>query len=376
MGPVAAHDCGFTMFTATCRDLPVSTPNFRRVMGQRTWSALLEQVERAGLFLVPLDEVRGWWRYHHLFADLLRSRLQAEHPARAVELHHNAAAWYEDHGLVDSAIGHAVAAGDVTRAARLIEQHFDVVYSLRGEAATIHRWLSTLPADLIESRPRLLLAQAQLAAASGRLDAVEPLLDAAERAAAGAADEPFEPTIGRTASLLVNLPALKALCQAYLAQFRGDAEATALLAAHVVTECGEKESLAGSIAQGFLGVAEWLRGHLAAAERAFTSSITGFEAAGQHTTTAWSGYSLVQIRRAQGRLDAAVRTCQQMLKITAEPGRPPPPAAGCRLPAQRMSGWPRLPTSAMSFRQRCGMSPRASNCAASSRTHRRWPRAW
>ena len=298
------------------------------VTGRPGGQALLEQVERAGLFLVPLDEVRGWWRYHHLFADLLRARLQADQPARVAELHRNAAAWYEGHGLADEAIRHAVAAGELTWAARLIEQHFDTVYSLRGEAATIHRWLAALPAGLIESRPRLLLAQAQLAAASGRLDAVEPLLDAAEQAAAGAAEEPFEPTIGRAASLLVSVPALKALCQAYLAQFRGDAEATAELARRVLAETGEKESLPGSIAQGFLAVAEWLRGHLAAAEHAFVSSIAGFRAAGQHIETAWSGYSLVQIQRAQGRLDAAAHTCQDMLEITAEPGRPPPPAAG------------------------------------------------
>ena len=298
------------------------------VTGRPGCQALLESVERAGLFLVPLDEVRGWWRYHHLLADLLRARLQQDRPARAAELHRNAAAWYEDHGLADEAIRHATAAGEMTWAARLIEKHFDTVYSLRGEAATIHRWLAAIPASLIESRPRLLLAQAQLAAASGRLDAVEPLLDAAERAAAGAAEEPFEPTIGSAASLLVNLPALKALCQAYLAQFRGDAEATAELARRVLAETGGEESLPGSIAQGFLAVAEWLRGHLPAAERAFTSSIAGFRAAGQHITTAWSGYSLAQIQRAQGRLDAAARTCQYMLEITAAPGRPPPPAAG------------------------------------------------
>ena len=75
-------------------------------------------------------------------------------------------------------------------------------------------------------------------------------------------------------------------------------------------------------------MAEWLRGHLVAAERAFVSSITGFQAAGQHTTTAWSGYSLVQIQRAQGRLDAAARTCRQMLNVTAQPTAPPLPAAG------------------------------------------------
>ena len=156
---------------------------------------------------------------------------------------------------------------------------------------------------------------------------MEPLLDAAEHAAAGAAEEPFEPTIGAAASLLVSIPALKALCQAYLAQFRGDAEATAVLASRALAESGEG-SLPGSIAQGFLAVAEWLRGHLAAAERAFVSRVAVFRAAGQHTTSAWSGYSLVQIQRAQGRPDAAAGTCRHMLEMTAEPGRPPLPAAG------------------------------------------------
>ena len=130
-------------------------------------------MERAGLFLVPLDEVRGWWRYHHLFADLLRARLQQQQPGQAAQLHRNAAAWYEEHGLADDAIGHAVAAGEMTWAARLIEQHVDALIYLRGEGATMQRWLSALPADLIRSRPRLLLAQAALADASGRVEAGE-----------------------------------------------------------------------------------------------------------------------------------------------------------------------------------------------------------
>ena len=82
-------------------------------------------MERAGLFLVPLDEVRGWWRYHHLFADLLRARLQQEQPGQVVQLHRNAAAWYEGHGLPDDAVRHAVSAGEMVWAARLIEQHFE-----------------------------------------------------------------------------------------------------------------------------------------------------------------------------------------------------------------------------------------------------------
>jgi ATP/maltotriose-dependent transcriptional regulator MalT len=99
------------------------------VTGRPGSQALLEGAERAGLFLIPLDEVRGWWRYHHLFADLLRARLQAEQPGRVPGLHRNAAAWYAERGLADDAIRHAVAAGEMSLAARLIEQHFDAVHS-------------------------------------------------------------------------------------------------------------------------------------------------------------------------------------------------------------------------------------------------------
>jgi LuxR family maltose regulon positive regulatory protein len=103
-----------------------------------------------------------------------------------------------------------VAAGELTWAARLIEQYFDELYYLGGEGTTLRRWLSALPDDLVRSRPRLLLAQAQLASV-GRVEEMEPLLDAAERAAPGAAGEPFEPTAGRAGSMLVNVPPMAAL---------------------------------------------------------------------------------------------------------------------------------------------------------------------
>ena len=106
--------------------------------------ALLEEAERAGLFVVPLDEVRGWWRYHHLFADLLSARLQREQPRRVSELHRNATAWYAERGLADDAIRHAVAAGEMTWAARLIERHYDAIFQ-QGESATIQRWIWHCP---------------------------------------------------------------------------------------------------------------------------------------------------------------------------------------------------------------------------------------
>ena len=96
----------------------LSGPLCDAVTGRTGSQALLEQAEQAGLFLMPLDEVRGWWRYHHLFADLLRARLQAGQPGEVARLHRNAAAWYEEHGLADDAIRHAVAAGEMTWAVR------------------------------------------------------------------------------------------------------------------------------------------------------------------------------------------------------------------------------------------------------------------
>ena len=297
------------------------------VTGRVGSQALLEQVERAGLFLVPLDEARGWWRYHHLFADLLRARLKQQ-PGQAAQLHRNAAAWYEEHELADDAIGHAVAAGEMAWAARLIEQNADALIFLRGEGPTVQRWLAELPADLIGSRPRLLLAQAALADASGRVEAAETMLDAAERASADAADEPFEPTVGRAASMLVNVPAAIALDRAYLAQLRGDAEATAAFAAQALAKLGEGEWMLKSVTLGIRAVAEWLSGRLAEAERGFVSSIAGWQAAGQPTMIAWGCHHLGQVQRAQGRLDAALDTCQQALEITAVPGRPALSAAG------------------------------------------------
>ena len=298
------------------------------VIGRTGSQSLLEQVERAGLFLVPLDEVRGWWRYHHLFADLLRARLQQEQADRAVLLHRNAAAWCQQHRLPDDGVRHAVAAGEMTCAAQLIEQYFDELYYLGGEGTTLQRWLSALPDDLTRSRPRLLLAQAQLATASGRVEAMEPLLDAAERAAPGPAEEPFEPTVGRAGSMLVNVPALIAIRRGYLAQLRGDAEDTAVFASRALAESREGEWLLSSTARGFLAVAEWLRGRLAEAEGAFAPSIAGWQAAGQPTLTAWPRYQLGQVQRALGRLDTATQTYEQALKAAAVPGRPPSPAAG------------------------------------------------
>ena len=331
---------------------------------------MLEQAERAGLFLIPLDEVRCWWRYHHLFADLLRARLQQEQPGRVAQLHRKAAAWYAGCGLADDAIGHAVAAGEMLWAARIIEQHFDMVYNIRGEAATIHRWMSVLPAEVVRSRPRLLLAQALMAATSGHIEIVGPLLDEAESAPPGWSDEPFEPTAGVAASHLINVPATITLHRSYLAQLHGDAEATAAFAAQALAGSNPEERMLSASAQGFLAVAEWLRGRLTEAERAFASSVPGWREIGQLTMTAWGFYSLALVQRAQGRLDAAAVTCERALDTLVTAGLPRQPRDSATW------AWPISPTSGTSSTKPCGTPPRASRCAASSSTPPRWPTAW
>ena len=194
------------------------------VTGRGDGQAMLEEIERANLFLVPLDEVRGWWRYHHLFADLLRKRLQRERPGRAPQLRRAAAIWCEEHGLADEAIGYALASDDPLLAAQLIERHFDAFFYSRAEGPMVQRWLAALPVSLVAARPRLLLIKAAIALLSGRMDEVTALLDNAERSYADAATEPFEPSAGKAASFLVNIPARIALDRAYLADLRGDGE--------------------------------------------------------------------------------------------------------------------------------------------------------
>jgi LuxR family maltose regulon positive regulatory protein len=302
------------------------------VTGRGNGQQVLEAIERAHLFLVPLDEVRGWWRYHHLFADLLGVRLHQERPERVTELHRAAAAWHEAHDLADEAIRHALAAGDASWAARLIERQIDARI-LRWEGQTLQRWFAALPAELVRSRPRLSLAQARLALISGQLEAVEGPLDAAERALADCRDkpeEPYEPSVGRGASMLANLPAAIALERAGLAHLRGDAEQMATSARRALAELGEGEWMLESFTRWYLAVAQWVAGRLVEAEAALASSIAGWRAASHRAPAAAAlGYhSLGLVQRDRGRLGAALATYREALAVAAEPDGPAPQVAG------------------------------------------------
>ena len=149
--------------------------------GRDDGQEMLERLERENLFVVALDDERHWYRYHHLFADFLRSRLQREQPERRTELHRRAAAWYERHGWTSEAVGHALAAQDHDRAADFVEHVVREMWS-RGEVMTLLGWLETFPEETKRRRPQLLFQYAAALLWVGRLDYIEPLVREIERA--------------------------------------------------------------------------------------------------------------------------------------------------------------------------------------------------
>jgi LuxR family maltose regulon positive regulatory protein len=128
------------------------------VTGQRDSQSILEQLEQANLFLIPLDEQRHWYRYHHLFADVLRNRLQqatnlsTEGVPAQVELHRRASVWFEQEGWIDEAIQHALSAPDVERAASLVEK-YSLLMIQQSENLRVRLWLEQLPNELVQTRP-------------------------------------------------------------------------------------------------------------------------------------------------------------------------------------------------------------------------------
>jgi len=303
----------------------LSGPLCDAVTGRDDGQALLEEIERANLFLVPLDEVRGWWRYHHLFADLLQARLRRERPERIPGLHRAAAAWSDQHGLVDEAIRHTLAADEVDGAAGLLERHYDAVFR-RAEDATLARWLAALPAELVRARPRLCLVEAYWALIDVRLETAEGLLEDAERALAAATEEGFEPSVGRAASLVANVPAAVAVLRARLARLRGDPEGTLAYGRQAQAHLTEDDRALRGLLDWYLATAEWLGGRVVQAEQALDGLVARQRAAGERYLAIWPRYELGQVQQVRGRLGEALRNYRQVLEVASDPGGALPPA--------------------------------------------------
>ena len=282
------------------------------VLERRDSQLLLESVERANLFLLPLDDERRWWRYHHLFADLLRSRLAREDPTRAAALHHAAAGWYERQGLPDDAIGHALAGGDQEWAAQIVETQLERQLWRSNESATLDRWLTALSPEVVRGHARLVLGQAIVAVLGGRLDDVESLLAVVEHGIPQADGRAYHPSVGRRASIMTNLRACLALCRADLARARGDLQREAAFARAALAETGESDALLRTMARYHLAEVDWLTGNLTDSEREMSAILAEWANSDEWLVLLRVGLDLGAVQRAQGRLGAALNTYRRL----------------------------------------------------------------
>lgn len=316
---------GFLLQTSILDRL--SGPLCDAITGQEESNALLEALERGNLFVVPLDDKRRWFRYHHLFADVLQARLTVEQPGHAPALHRQASEWYEQNGLPSEAIRHALAAEDFGRAASLVElAALEMLGS--GREDTLFGWLEALPDELVRFRPVLSVYYAFTLFGRGGFEAVEARLQEAERWL-DATLETGEPGGASSVDMVVvdqvafrSLPGTIAVARAYIAGARGDVHGTVKHARRALEFLPEDDHLWRGAAAALLGIAYWTLGDLEAAHRSFTEGVAHQRMAG-HTRFQIAGtYILADIRIAQGRLREAVRTYEQSLRIAEEHSEP------------------------------------------------------
>jgi LuxR family maltose regulon positive regulatory protein len=303
----------------------LSGPLCDAVTGQGGGKAMLEALDRANLFLVSLDDRRRWYRYHHLFADVLQARLLDEQPGRVPELHRRASEWYEQNGELSEAVGHALAAGDFRRAAGLVELTIPAMRRTRQEAR-LRGWLEALPDEVVQVRPVLSVYFAGALLIGGELEGVEGRLRDAERwlePAPGGCEEPKVPA----AEMIVadeeefrSLPAMIELYRSALALARGDVPGTIRHARRAFDLSPEQDHLCRASAAGMSGLALWTSGDLEAGYQAYSACVEGLRRAGFIADILGCSIALADIRSTQGRLGEALRTLEQALQLAGEQG--------------------------------------------------------
>ena len=265
------------------------------VTGQDGGKATLEALDRGNLFLVPLDDRRRWYRYHQLFADVLRAHLLDEQPELVPELHRRACEWYEQNGERSEAIRHALAAGDLERAADLVELAIPAMSRGRQEA-TLRRWLEALPDELLRVRPVLSDAYAGSLLVRGEVEGVEERLRDAERWLDARTTKPPM----RAGSMVVvdetafrRLPGSIAVHRAGQARILGDVAGTMAHARRALDLVGEDDHLSRGGGAALLALAYWTSGDLEAARRSYAAGMArpgeGRSPLGRHRVRARAG---------------------------------------------------------------------------------------
>ncbi|MBD1539052.1 helix-turn-helix transcriptional regulator [Arthrobacter sp. S13_S34] len=291
--------------------------------------AMLDALERDNLFVIPLDDRRQWYRYHHLFADVLRARARQELPGHIPELHRLASEWYEQNDLTEDAVHHALAAEDFERAANLIEEVLPQMRRTRQDVMML-AWLTALPDEVIRSRPLLSVFYAWRMLVSGDLDAVEPWLRAAEQGLDSAAAEGKGPGHSAPTSIrgqeLRMLPSTIAMYRASLAQARGDVSATAHHAREAFELAGPEDHFARGAAAAFLGLASWAQGDVETAVDTFSEAVLSLHEAGNLTDELSSTILLADMQVARGKLQEARKLYESALGHAAAQGGTAPRA--------------------------------------------------
>ena len=287
------------------------------VTGQGGGKATLEALDRANLFLVPLDDQRRWYRYQHLFADVLRARLRDQQPDPVRALHQRASGWHEEHGERAEAIRHALVAADFEWAAELLEREFPASRRDRREGALLS-WLEQLPDQVVRSRPVLSVVHAGTLLATGTVEGVgQRLLDAERWLSAGVGE-------GRAEMVVVDeeefrrLPGWVAIYRAAQALLLGDASATADHAQRALNLLDEADQFAIAAASALLGLASWWQGNLDAAHQAYATCSAAFLQAGHLSDVLACAITMGDIRVTQGRLREALSTYEQVLALTGQ----------------------------------------------------------
>jgi LuxR family transcriptional regulator, maltose regulon positive regulatory protein len=313
------------------RDFLLQTSVLRRlngslcdaVTGRSDGREVLESLERGNMFLVPLDDHRRWYRYHHLFADVLRTRLLEEQPDLVPGLHTRASAWHAEHGETAIAVDHAFAASDPDRAAELVELATPTMLRDRREA-TLLSWLQRLPDDVVRRRPVLCISYAATLLSTNHVEGVESRLQDAERWLPLPHDEeaaPYEAVVADEAELR-RLPGAVAVYRAGLAMALGDTETTAFHARRAGTLLPEDDHLGHASAAALIGLASWAGGDLEAAHDAYTECTEKLTRAGHLADVLGCAVTLADIRITQGRLRDAMGTYEQALQVGPAAGGP------------------------------------------------------
>lgn len=299
-------------------------PLCEAVTGRSGGAATLETLERSNLFLVPLDAQRSWYRYHHLFGDVLRARLLAERPELVATLHRRASDWFSSRGMTNDAVRHALAAEDFDRAAYLMEEAVPELRRTRQDGVLL-AWSRSLPDSVVRRRPVLSILAASSALISGDLDAVESRLDDADAALAAGDHDPAVAASWADTHDLRTAAATVAVFRASAAQARGDVTGTVQHARRALDLAAPEDHLARAGGSGFLGLAAWAAGDVSEALSTFGEARKQLKAAGNVVDELGGTIVMGDLHVASGRPGRARRLYEQALRSATDGGRPYPP---------------------------------------------------